>query len=854
MNRGLPSVRIAAFALLLAASAAPAQQYRSEVKELDTVPEQQPQEDPNQLLRSTTDPYARALLLRDLATQAAQKKDFALASKYLEQALGQKALSGLAAEQMRKDLSQLYLATGDYKKILPQLEAQVKAGNAPPELLVALGAAYVENRRYKDAVPLLQKALAGRAKPDVSWRRALAAALMGAGRDKEALPVLEQLLKDDPSQRDDWMRLVALHLKFGDQARAAALMELSSRLGFLENTEERLRLVNLTAQIGAPFEAASVLQTWMERKQVPVDASTAKLRAALWLNARESGLALAALGEAIRLAPSAELYQQKAQLHMDREEYEQAAEALEAAIERGNRDGDTLMALGMARYQRADIDGALQAFREAGQTAAARKLAGEWIKYLETGKAREQAMAAATQRRAREAEVVRLSGRLTGGAVTLTAAAGETPLEAVTLRESLTPVGAEAPGNRDGSIPPWEGGLSRAQWPATYKPGGALVDPYPADKPLFTITAANAAQYRDHLSPGQFALLQGSPGFSMPVYPTRRSAAFPQAIYSATQANIGKARLEGSDALVGARLGFPFPKPQSGVEIMWNHRTRYRGDTLSGGFEQAVLKADGEVLSRFEQQTRLLFRYGNVADPADLTQDNYIALGTISLSESGRSADFVALFHETANSIQRPRNVWVLIVKLGRMLRIPPVGYDQPMPGSDGLMFVDMLDMYNGAFDRYVWKLAGKRELYIPYNAFRLGLGADGKLPLRGAHLDPTRSRYEKHRVWVIEASERGGKRHTYGKRTFYVDEDSWTVVLVENEDRDGRLWRLQEGHLVPLYQAQAMLAMPVMTYDLKDGRRLLSNLPSVRGGLQIGLPLRESEFLPASVKARHSR
>ncbi|HEX4896146.1 MAG TPA: DUF1329 domain-containing protein, partial [Solimonas sp.] len=199
--------------------------------------------------------------------------------------------------------------------------------------------------------------------------------------------------------------------------------------------------------------------------------------------------------------------------------------------------------------------------------------------------------------------------------------------------------------------------------------------------------------------------------------------------------------------------------------------------------------------------------------------------------------------------------IWVLIVKLGRMLRIPPVGYDQPMPGSDGLMFVDMLDMYNGAFDRYVWKLTGKRELYVPYNAYRLGQRKGEALPLRGTQLDPALTRYELHRVWVIEATERGGTKHSFGKRTFYVDEDSWTVVLVENEDRQGRPWRLQEGHLVPLYDVQAVLAMPVMIYDLKDGRTLLTSLPPARGpALQAGTPLREADFMPANVKIRYSR
>src|SRR3546814_8761073 len=105
-----------------------------------------------------------------------------------------------------------------------------------------------------------------------------------------------------------------------------------------------------------------------------------------------------------------------------------------------------------------------------------------------------------------------------------------------------------------------------------------------------------------------------------------------------------------------------------------------------------------------------------------------------------------------------------------------------------------MLDMYNGAFDRYVWKLVGKRELYIPYNSYRLSDGRDKYAQLlTPKFFNPADTRYELHRVWQIEATERDGKRHSFGTRTFYVDEDSWNVVLVENEDHDGRLWRFQE-------------------------------------------------------------
>src|SRR3546814_12043311 len=105
-------------------------------------------------------------------------------------------------------------------------------------------------------------------------------------------------------------------------------MELASRLGFLTTAPERLQLVTLTAQIGAPFEAGSLLQSLIDRKQVADDNANRKLLAQLWLAARESSLALPALQALVKTAPTAPLYQQLAQLHMDRDEYAAAAQAL----------------------------------------------------------------------------------------------------------------------------------------------------------------------------------------------------------------------------------------------------------------------------------------------------------------------------------------------------------------------------------------------------------------------------------------------------------------------------------------------------------------------------------------------
>jgi tetratricopeptide (TPR) repeat protein len=763
-------------ALLGMALTAHAEQYKSEVRDLPgTPPPSQPQ-DAQKLLQAAKDPYERALLLRELAAKAATAGDYAGAAKYLGEAIRQNALSPQAAAQMRKDLTQLLVAGGNPAEVIRALEPQVRGNpDADAGQQAALGGAYLQLQRYQDALPLLQRAVAATPNPDESWLAALYAAQVHAGQPRQAIAVLEKLVRRNPGNRDYWLALAGLLHDAGDKERALAALELASRLGHLPDEQGRLQLVGLTAQLGAPFEAGSLMQGWMDRGELPRSARNYEVLGGFWLAARESRLAVAALNEAQALAHDP----------------------------------------GRARLlDQLDVQD--------------------------------------------DAETVALSGRLLGGTVSAVPGTGadlvDTRPDPRRIGGALTEVGAERDGNADGSIPAWTGGLAAP--PPAWKKGGRLVDPFPGDAPLFTITAANAAQHAAKLSPGHRALLSRYPDFRMPVYVTRRSAAFPPAIYEATAANRGKARLVGSDALVDARLGFPFPQPQNGVEVMWNHRTRYRGDSFVGVTSQAVVARNG-VSHRNKGVFRVLFRYGNAAKPADINDENIICYGVSFVGERANdtNADFVVLFHESANSIRKSRAIWVLLGKVGRMLRLPPLGYDQPMYGTDGIYFIDMIDMYNGAFDRYVWKLVGKRELYIPYNAYRLNDGSQKyaqqlAFPAFGAQ----NARYELHRVWVVEATERGGKTHVFGKRTFYVDEDSWNVVLVENQDRAGKLWRFQEGHLLTSYDVGSTNAYPIVTYDLKDERYFVHRLLAEDPPLQFNVPMRDQEFLPASVQARYSR
>lgn len=86
--------------------------------------------------------------------------------------------------------------------------------------------------------------------------------------------------------------------------------------------------------------------------------------------------------------------------------------------------------------------------------------------------------------------------------------------------------------------------------------------------------------------------------------------------------------------------------------------------------------------------------------------------------------------------------------------------------------------------DRYNWDYEGVREIYIPYNNYRIGEKGTPYSEILGmSHLNPDLTRWELHRVHVVEATLKEGERHIYGKRRFYVDEDSWNTVLLDQYD-----------------------------------------------------------------------
>ncbi len=408
-----------------------------------------------------------------------------------------------------------------------------------------------------------------------------------------------------------------------------------------------------------------------------------------------------------------------------------------------------------------------------------------------------------------------------------TALAAATAEELAELGTTRTCVGALKAGNADGTIPEWSGKWLGVPPQVNFEgTGNHPVDPYPEDKPLFVITAKNMNQYADRLSAGQKALFEKYPdSFQMPIYESRRDFRFPEKVCEVTRQNAEHAQLvdngEGVEATTGGIL-FPFPK--SGLELLWTSSIfTYRPWTEELISDNAYVLEDGNInWGRVKSRNLAPHLQTGTSGPTQGNSSFY--LNETILPERDRGE--INTGTEFWNHTNEPRQSWRYDPGTRRVRQSPEYGFDMSFPGTGGSITVDEVRIFNGSPKRYDWKIVGQQEMYIPYNTYRLHsseISYDELLT--PGHANPEHMRYELHRVWVLEANLKGDYRHIYGKRHMYIDEDTWFMVMADNYDARGGLWRTSMVNYFYAYEAQTWQAGVGFYHDLQAGSYLAFNL-----------------------------
>lgn len=405
----------------------------------------------------------------------------------------------------------------------------------------------------------------------------------------------------------------------------------------------------------------------------------------------------------------------------------------------------------------------------------------------------------------------------------------------------LTPMGAERAGNAEGTIPAWTGGLKEA--PSGFVPGGAHIDPFPDDQPLFTITAQNYQQYAGNLTDGQVAMFKRYPdSWVMNVYPSRRTAGYDNAVYEATMKTAQTIEICGERCLTASTIadggGIPFPIPKTGWEALMNTNSAFYGKVVDYPGNSIVVTPGGDYsITQLDMQFLHTYWMTAAEKPSgpffDRKGGPWWCLSGIFNSPSrsaGQVLNGCGFMHDMRF------DSYIYIPGQRRVRKAPEVGfYDQPAQGTDGLMTAHSRNgqYMSGSEEWFDFELQGKHAVFMPYNNYRI---IDPKVTaddvVRPGHVNPALVRYELHRAWKVEATLRDGFRNLQPRHVFYSDEDSWASPLAERYNQQGEFWRLQERFLTYFYEPKAVFSGGTVAYDVLSGRwsSAIDSFPSFGG------------------------
>ena len=417
--------------------------------------------------------------------------------------------------------------------------------------------------------------------------------------------------------------------------------------------------------------------------------------------------------------------------------------------------------------------------------------------------------------------------------------------QAARLGQDLTPLGAERSANASGSIPGWTGGVKP---PDSYSVGMHHPDPYAADPMLYRVDSSNVAQYTALLPDGLRALIERYPDFHLRVFPSRRSAAAPQRIYDETRLNAVSAELiANGNGIKGAVAGIPFPLPQDGMEAIWNHILHYKGEQNHMINNQAVV-INGRV-NLIKRDRHIYYVYNREGmDKAQL--DNTLLYYKYRVTAPAKLSGTSLVVQDPMDQVLGIRKAWRYSPGDRRVRRLPALAYDSLQPDTSGLATADVVDSFNGAPDRYEWKLIGKREMLVPYNSYAVHQQGIPYESIVGSRtLNPELLRYEQHRVWIVEATLRKGFSHPYDMRRFYIDEDSWQILAVDLFDANAELIALQESHPISYYPVPLFNTTVETLYHLKDGNYFVDGLDNNEPMYDFGVRLSPRDFSPAALR-----
>ncbi len=341
------------------------------------------------LVNRFSDAYEKAQARFGLAQILLDQGKFDEGLGIIEQLIQQDVLDNPSHFNAMLQLAQLYYSRDRYNDALTWLDRwEAESGVAKPVIAYEMRASiYASQERFRLSLENIDQAIALHdEEPKEQWLNLKLTGHYELEQYAPAKVVLKQLIARKPDVKRYWTYLTQINLQLNQPREALAALAVAYRSGMLDKQTEWLQLYSLYGSQDMPFQAAKVLKEGLDKGVVESTKAHWEQLGNAWYGARELDNAIAALGEAAKLATDGKLDMQLAYILVDKEDWAGAKSSLRGAINKGGisetERGNMYVLLGMSEMNTGSEDAARDAFSEALKFERTRGAAQQWLNHL----------------------------------------------------------------------------------------------------------------------------------------------------------------------------------------------------------------------------------------------------------------------------------------------------------------------------------------------------------------------------------------------------------------------------------------------------------------------------------------
>lgn len=332
------------------------------------------------------DSYDEAMVLQTLGYLYTETENYPRAIETFRQTLATDALPEDMTHNLRYNLAQLLISEEQFNEGIEVLQRWLQDDDSPPDnAYLLLATAQYQVKQFTNTVRTLRTLISRASAPKESWYRLMLSAHLEMNQSQQAIDVLETLIVMNPREKSYWQQISALYQQQEKIFYSLAVQMLAERLD-LGDGQTIIRLADTYRYLSIPYKSARLLTEAMDNNRIEASFKNLDKLANSWLAAREYGKAAEVLARMARIDQTGETDLRLAQVHVSKENWQPALNALLPAIDKldGSDQGRAYLLAGMAYANLEDYDEARAMLIQAAGFENERRRASQWLSYVDS--------------------------------------------------------------------------------------------------------------------------------------------------------------------------------------------------------------------------------------------------------------------------------------------------------------------------------------------------------------------------------------------------------------------------------------------------------------------------------------